>query len=93
MEQAQVNQEVKKVNEFKGYSLFNDIEDELLRYRNRGVVMANMCEQNMKKDRINMKGIGLVLGYFNAITKDERTKTMATFEMMMETRGYAKISD
>jgi len=81
------------VNDFKGYSLFNDIEDEMLRYRNRAVVMANMCEQNMKQDRINAKGIGLVFGYFNAVAKEERAKTMATFEMIMGTRGYVKASD
>jgi 2,4-dienoyl-CoA reductase-like NADH-dependent reductase (Old Yellow Enzyme family) len=80
-------------NEINGYSLFNDIDDENLRIRNRAVVMANMCQNNMKKDKISPKGMALVVGYFNAI-KDavERSKTIAKFEIMMEERGYAKAS-
>lgn len=54
-------------NEFKGFSLFNDIEDIDLRTRNRSVVMANMAEDHIdrKTKRVSPKGAALILNYFS----------------------------
>ena len=78
-------------NEFKGFSLFND-QEEPLRSRNRGVVIANMAEDNMNKEKmINMKGAALMLGYLNQIPQEERAATTAAFVATMTDRGFAVV--
>lgn len=78
-------------NEFKGFSLFKD-QDEPLRSRNRAVVIANMAEDNMNKERmINVKGAALMLGYLNEIPQEERAATTAEFVKTMTERGFAVV--
>ena len=78
-------------NEFKGFSLFID-QDEPLRSRNRGVVIANMAEDNMNTDKmINMKGAALMLGYLNEVPQEERAATTAEFVKQMTERGFAVV--
>ena len=60
-------------DEYKGYGLFDDIEDVTLRNRNRAVILANIAEDNMNREmHISAKGASLVMGYFNAIPEGER---------------------
>ena len=75
-------------NEYKGYSLFNDIEDDALRNRNRAVVMSNMIEQNTRGSKITPKGAGLVLGYFNSILGKDRPTVQELFEKRVYEMGY-----
>lgn len=77
-------------NEFKGFSLFNDIEDAALRTRNRSVVMTNMAEDHMnrKTKRINPKGAALILNYFANIPMDERNAAKELFTKDMASRGF-----
>lgn len=77
-------------NDFKGFSLFNDIEDMVLRTRNRAVVMTNMAEDHMdrKTKRINPKGASLILNYFSLIPAAERNAAKETFARDMESRGF-----
>jgi hypothetical protein len=74
---------------FKGFNLFNDIEDEQLRIRNRAVVLANIAEDNTKKALLSPKGAALVLGYFNCIPQEERGAVKDSFAKNMQERGYA----
>lgn len=78
-------------NEFKGFSLFNDIEDVDLRTRNRSVVMANMAEDHMdrKTKRVNPRGASLILNYFALIPKEERNYAKDKFSQDMTARGFA----
>ena len=77
------------LNEFKGFSLFNDIEDFALRTRNRAVTLANIAEANTNAvKRISGKGAMLVLEYFNLIHENEREDVMNAFKVQMEQRGY-----
>lgn len=77
-------------NEFKGFSLFSDIEDVNLRTRNRAVVLANMAEDNKTPDkRITPKGVALMLGYFSLIPNEERNDCNAKFAQEMNDRGFA----
>lgn len=77
-------------NEFKGFSLFNDVDDITLRTANRARVMANMAEDHTNKEkRINAKGASLILGYFNLIPKEERIIAKDKFEAEMNSRGFA----
>lgn len=76
------------MNNYKGFDLFNDIEDEALRNRNRAVVMANIVEDNTKAKRINAKGAGLLIGYFNAIVSEDKRNVRKLFEEFVKQRGY-----
>jgi hypothetical protein len=76
-------------NDYKGFCLFNDVENEVLKSRNRAVVLSNIAEANIKERRINSKGVALILGYFNQIPQDERTPVKERFKETMIERGFA----
>ena len=60
-----------RTNNFKGYSLFNDVEDAALRTWNRCVVMLN----------INVDlGANFVKGYGECMNKVERMQMMAMYQ-------------
>lgn len=83
-----------KYNDFKTYSLFNDIEDLELRNRNRAVVLANMAEDHIdrKSKRISPKGAALILGYFGKIDdEDDQIDVRERFRVDMISRGYALV--
>lgn len=75
-------------NEFKGFSLFNDITDVALRNRNRAVVLANMADAHQRNRKINPKGFALILGYFQEIPEQERNDVKERFATTMKERGY-----
>jgi hypothetical protein len=77
-----------QVNEYKGYTLFNDIEDATLRNRNRAVIMANMVEFHTKQGKVTPRGASLLLSYFNAIPKHERNEVHQQFSINIKERGY-----
>jgi len=81
-----------QVSNFKGFELFMDIEDDALRTRNRAVVLANMAEDHTKDRRINAKGAGLILGYFQAIPAAERNTVRVAFADNMKQRGFALVA-
>ena len=74
--------------EYKGFSLFFDIEDNVLRSRNQAVVLANMAESNSKNRRITPNGAGLIIGYFDKIPKEERKSVYDKFVVEMKARGF-----
>jgi len=74
--------------EYKGFSLFFDIEDSVLRSRNQAVVLANMAESNSKNRRITPNGAGLIIGYFDRIPKEERKTVYDKFVVEMKARGF-----
>lgn len=77
---------------YKGFELFNDIEDESLRIRNRAVVLSNIAESNIKDKRINTKGVALILGYFNQVPMAERAAVKEKFKADMIQRGFALVA-
>ena len=79
-------------NEYKGFALFNDVEDDALRIRNRAVVLSNIAESNIKDKRINVKGVSLILGYFNQIPMEERNNVKDKFKADMISRGFALVA-
>lgn len=79
----------KQINEYKGFSLFNEIADSELRTRNRAVILANMTEDNLTPNRrLTPKGAVLVLGYFTCIPEEEKAKTQAAYKTALEQRGF-----
>lgn len=58
-------------NNYKGYSLFNDIEDAALRTWNRCVVMCNVNKDN---------GKDFAEGYGNCLSKVDKMQMMAMLQ-------------
>lgn len=77
-----------KRDDFRGFSLFSDIEDYVLRVRNRACVLANMAQDNSQSSLINAKGVSLILGYFQQVPEDEREDLTAKFKTTMAERGF-----
>jgi hypothetical protein len=77
---------------YKGFELFEDIEDAALRTRNRAVVLANIAEDHTKERRINAKGAALILGYFGSIPDSERGAVKDKFKADMISRGFALVA-
>lgn len=75
--------------QYKGFDLFNDIEDNALRTRNRAVVLANIAEDNMKQKKVSPKGLSLILGYFNLIPDAEKNSVKNKWAECMRERGHA----
>lgn len=75
---------------FKGFELFNDVEDKELQARNRAVVMANISEDfKTKEGRISQAGALLIFGYFGSIPKEEREPVTKKYAEEMNKRGFA----
>lgn len=81
-------------NNYKGFSLFNDIEDVELRNRNRAVVLANIAEDNMDKKtkRVNIKGASLILNYFKEVADDDKADVENRFADNMRSRGFMLVA-
>lgn len=75
-------------NEYKGYSLFKDVEDAELRNRNRAVVMSNIADFNIKKRKMTTRGAALLAGYFKEIPDAEKKIVLEKFEQTMKERGF-----
>ncbi|KWH03698.1 hypothetical protein WT58_23990 [Burkholderia territorii] len=73
---------------FKGFSLFNDIEDTALQTQNRARVLFNIAEDHIKSQRINQKGVALILGYFNCVPEAERLSVQTVFKDLMLKNGF-----
>lgn len=60
-------------NEFFGYTLFNDVEDEQIRTHNRAMTLRNIMEDNLdEKGKPTAKAAHLTFGYFNLVPENER---------------------
>lgn len=81
-------------NDYKSYSLFNDIEDVPLRNRNRAVVLANIAEDHVdrKSKRVSLKGAALILGYFANVADADKDDVKNRFAENMKQRGFALVS-
>lgn len=78
------------LNDYKGMSLFKDIEDEKLRTRNRAVIMTNILEDSRKGNKITAKGSALIMGYFMEIPEDERLAARDEFLSQANLRGFVQ---
>ena len=79
--------EENKVKSLNGYSLFNDVEDETLKARNRGVTIANIIEDNLTEDGL-VDGVGMqyVLQYWMQIAKEERAEVYEILQKEVQER-------
>lgn len=61
------------INEIRGYSLFNDVEDTEIRVYNRARTLKNMMLDHADKERnISALGGSLIFQYFNLVPMEER---------------------
>ena len=72
------------LNEYRGFALFNDVEDVELRNKNRGAVLANIIEDGMNGSKIRHAATADVIGYFSNIPEECRKETL--------TAMYAELS-
>jgi hypothetical protein len=77
------------IKTYKGYSLFDDVEDFSLKVKNRGVVMANIVDEHCHRSngRVTPTGLALILGYFREVPVHERKATKIAFEQVLTERG------
>lgn len=80
----------KEVKSFKGFPLFNEIEDKALRVRNQAVILVNIMEDNFFKGKVSLKGASLITGYFNEIPEEERTVLLREFQKQAGERGFVQ---
>lgn len=76
------------MNEFKGFCLFNDIEDVALRNRNRAVVLSNLANDHISNRKITPKGASLILGYFQQIPEEDREDVKERFAERLKETGH-----
>ena len=65
-------------NNYKGYSLFNDVEDPALKSWNRAAILFNLHEENRTD---------LVAGYFNCLSDREKLGSYLVL-MKIKEKGY-----
>lgn len=75
-------------NNFKGFALFNDVEDQDLRTYNRARVLSNIFEDHSKDAKITPKGAAVFLGYFQQVPEQERAIVQQKFVSLMAERGF-----
>lgn len=78
-------------NDYKGYALFNDVQDEELRAHNRAVVMLNLLQDHSRDKKISEQGLSLLREYFDNIPQVDRFDTYAKFQQEIKDRGYAEV--
>lgn len=70
-------------NEFKGYSLFNDLEDKDLQVHNRARILINIMEDHAVGRNVNGTGALLAYGYFASIPEAERADVHTKFAELL----------
>jgi hypothetical protein len=80
------------LSEYRGSSLFNDIEDATLRNHNRGAILANMVEDGMNGSKIKHSATADVIGYFANIPEEDRKDSLDAMEAQLKERNI-KVMD
>ena len=75
-------------NEFKGYSLFNDVEEKDTQRYNRARILVNIMEDHSDAKRnVNLTGLMLCKGYFDLIEPEERDVILEETKKLLEKKG------
>lgn len=76
-------------NNYNGYDLFLDVEDKALRNRNRAVCLYNIFESHSHNGLLSARGTSDMVGYVQAVPKDERAEVVSTLSLMLKNEGNA----
>lgn len=76
-------------NSYKDMSLFCDVEDEDLKARNRGTVLANLAEDGFNADtqKMSPRAAADMIKYFSLIPKDERKPVLKNLITTLASRN------
>lgn len=88
MQVQEQNAKVETTEVFKGFSLFNDIEDLELRKRNRAVIMVNLLADNFSQGKIEARGSLLIIGYMSKVPTEDRKELVDEFVRQANERGF-----
>lgn len=83
--------------DYKGYALFNDVENRNNRISNQAVVLTNIFEDNLEKSGklkgryTSPKGIGTIVGYFRQIADGDKAAVTARYKEVMAERGFMEV--
>lgn len=80
------------VLEFEGYPTFNDVEDYMLRFRNRGSVLVNIVEDQTAIKATREQVWAKVESYLRTLPMEELPHTMAAFQVACAMRQIHPIS-
>jgi hypothetical protein len=75
-------------NDYRGFCLFNDVQNPVLRNKNRATVLSNMAEDNCKNNMMSPKGSALIMGYFSRIPDIDKTDVIEKYKDIMNAKGY-----
>lgn len=75
---------------FNDMSLFDDIKSEVLRARNRGIVMANIAIDGRisATDRLDPQATADLLEYYGMVPESERKAVWDSFFKHVEAEGF-----
>ena len=79
-----------KNNEFRGYGLFNDVEDKEIQIFNRARTLVNIMDDHSKGDEVNGTGAMICMGYFKSLPGDDRMAVHEKAFQMLEERKAKK---
>ena len=77
-------------NEFKGYGLFNDVEDKELQTYNRARILANIMEDHAVGTNVSGTGALICAGYFNSIPPEDRGAVHSRTAAILFEKGLTK---
>ena len=77
-------------NEYRGYGLFNDVEDKDLQTHNRARILMNIMEDHSQGDKVTGMGAVICVGYFKALPEEDRTAVHAKTAALMLEKGLRK---
>lgn len=75
---------------YKGYHLFNLVDDFETRANNRGAMMCNIYgEFSFADGKASPHAMSLILGYFNEVPDADKERAMEFFSVHAKDRGFA----
>lgn len=71
-------------------TMFNDVENNRIRNRNRAVTLANLFEDHMEAGSRCTSKIGgsLILAYFGKVPEEDRKAVYEDYKLVMSERGF-----
>lgn len=74
---------------YKGFSLFNDLENAHDRAINRGRILSNIATDHQRHGQFSYKALALTAGYIRAVPVQERRAALDEFVTAMRKEGFA----
>ena len=76
-------------NEFKGYGLFNDVEDKEVQVYNRARTLVNIMEDHAVGKSVSGTGAMICAGYFNSLPPEDRAEVHSKTAALLFEKGLS----